>query len=87
MANLKIKFDNGQRLRCAVTGYEGVVTAVTIWANGCVRYALQAPTFQKDGETRVPEAVWIDEEQLSLVKVELAAKKVRHGGPMPDPHF
>lgn len=77
-------FELGKVGQCTVTGFEGIITARTDWLNGCVRYGLQPPV-DKDG--KVPEAYWVDHDQLKYV--EHSSKEVTlgkpTGGPMPNP--
>lgn len=76
------KFALGDTLRDHITGFEGVVIARTEWLNGCVRYDLQPPTLDKDGQP--VKDVWFDEEQVALRQAaELSVPS--HGGPMPAP--
>lgn len=63
------KFQNGDVVRDRVTRLEGVVTATTIWLNGCIRYVIQ-PQEIKDGKP--VDSTVIDEQQLELT---------RHGRP------
>lgn len=76
------EFPLGVKLRCKVTGFEGIATAVTTWANGCVRYGLQGKAFTKDGEQKVPDNTYFDQEQLELVPdaPRVPASTRTHGG-------
>lgn len=76
------KFKLGDRVRDKITGYEGVVTSITFWLNGCVRLAVQA-TVLKDGKP--VEAEWIDDQQVELAQEGKGEKKKPRGGPMPNP--
>jgi hypothetical protein len=58
------KFNNGAVVKDNVTGLEGIITCMTIWMNGCVRYVIQ-PQELKDGKPVEPTVV--DEQQLVLV--------------------
>ena len=62
----------GDRIRCKVTGYEGVAVAKLKHLNGCVQYGLKGKMV-KDGE--YPETVYLDVEQLE--KIEDNAVKVK----------
>jgi hypothetical protein len=55
----------GDRVKCRVTGYTGIVTAVTHWLNGCRRLGIQDEKL-KDGKPA--EAQYFDDEQLEVVK-------------------
>lgn len=72
------RFHNGDKVRDTITRYEGVVVGVTVWMNGCVRYGVQSKTI-KDGKP--VEAVWLDEEQVALVKAARRPETKPHGGP------
>jgi hypothetical protein len=79
------KFNLGDRVKDAVTGFTGVCIARYEWLNGCVRYGVQNEKL-KDGKPT--EEVSIDQGQLALVKA--AAVKVAPidtGGPMPTPRL
>jgi hypothetical protein len=53
-------------------GFKGIVTSVTEFLNGCRRIGVQPPV-DKDG--KIPDALSIDEPQLTVMK----AKKVKKG--------
>lgn len=85
------KFNNGERVKCLVTGVEGIVTARADYLNGCVNYCVKPPV-DKDG--KVIEGVWCDEPQLALVDSGIAqlitdnlkeAAKPYSGGPQDTP--
>ena len=70
-----------------ISGFEGVVVARTEWLYGCVRLVLQP---QELHEGQPVEAQTFDEPQLiqmtgDPVAVKEKKKKVRPGGPRPDP--
>lgn len=78
---MKMKFSTGDRVRCLVSGFEGVVIARTEYLNGCKQYAIKPP-IDKDG--KMIEAAWIDEPQLLLVEegaVKIAGEERTRGGP------
>ena len=77
-------FELGRLGRCTVTRFEGIITARTDWLNGCVRYAIQ-PAVDKDN--KVPDAYWVDEDQLEYVgeNSETVAPGKPSGGPTPVP--
>ena len=76
------KFNNGDIVRDAVTGYVGMIIATTLWLNGCYRYVVQAQTLDKDG---VPvKDVQFDEHQLVRVEDRKHVGKHETGGPRPD---
>lgn len=76
------KYPLGATLRDTITGFQGVVTGRGEYLNGCVRYSLQPPALDNEGQPA--KEGWFDEEQLELVRAG-AAVAASHGGPMPAP--
>lgn len=75
----KRKFDIGQKAKDKISGYEGKITAVTEWYNGCIRYRLEPNHLNPDGE--LIEDQTFDEEQLELVKEKkMKVPKILTGG-------
>lgn len=60
-----MKFDLGDLCRDRVTGFEGIVVAITCWLNGCIRVTLQPRKLKENGEH--PETVTFDQHQVELV--------------------
>lgn len=82
MSTTTHKFSLGDKVKCQVTGHEGIVIALNQWLNGCKQYCVKGK-INKDKE--VPEGEWIDEGQLKLVKADfLNVKKKPTGGPNKD---
>jgi len=76
------KFSLGDKVKCQVTGHEGIIIALNQWLNGCKQYCVKGKI---DKDKKVPEGEWIDEGQLKLVKADaLTVKKKRTGGPNKD---
>lgn len=82
------KFNNGDKVKCQISGFTGVIVCRAQWFNGCVRYTIQ-PKGNKQSEYL--EAKTFDEPELELVKEQqvpsvTAAKKppARRGGPAGD---
>ena len=74
----------GDRAKDKITGFCGIVTARTVWLNGCVRVGVQSEEL-KDG---LPgEVQWIDEPQLVVVNPEVIKPGYDSplGGPTPIP--
>jgi len=65
----------GDKVEDVITGFKGIVIARSEWLNGCTRCAVQPPV-DKDGKHI--EDVWIDEQQLVVIKKEGA----ENGGPV-----
>lgn len=59
---IETELDYGQRVTDDVTGFKGLVTAITQYQHGCLRVCVQ-PKADKEG--KIPEAQWIDEPQLT----------------------
>lgn len=77
------------RVRDTLTGFEGFATARCEYMNGCIQYEI-VPAELKDG--RPQKAIWLDEQQLQVVKVKKRAKKAKKtplrsawGGPQNSP--
>lgn len=83
------KYNLGDRLKCRITGFDGIVNARIEYFNGCLQYGVKGPV-DKDG--KIPDAHFIDEAQLELVEagavVPPAAARgksaARTGGPQAD---
>jgi len=85
----------GQKVRDAVSGYEGIVTARTEWLNGCVRITVHPRVAkEKSGAQTLADGQVFDEEQLEIVTAKPLAlpshktppaplKAVRTGGDRP----
>lgn len=62
------KFTLGQRVRCIVTGFEGIATCRVDWLNGCTQYLVKPLCVQKDDEAlKMPDGNYLDDQQLELV--------------------
>ena len=57
----------GKKMRCKITGFEGIATSKVEYLNGCFQYCLK-PQVDKDG--KILEGEWVDVEQLEIVKSE-----------------
>jgi hypothetical protein len=77
---IESNIEYGKEYVDSVTGLKGVAVAITKFQYGCVRIALQ-PKVKDDGEGKVPELCWFDEE--SLIGVEPIKEST--GGPTPNP--
>lgn len=78
-----MKLKLGDEAKDRITGFQGIVVAVTEWISGCTRTTLQPP-MGKDG--KMPEGQTFDEPMLELVKsskVKVGPKDT--GGPRPEP--
>lgn len=78
----------GDKVKCTITGFQGVVITKIEYMNGCKRYQVQSPKLEA-GKT-VDE--WIDAEQLKVltkkkVKRVLKKKEKDPGGSKDVPTF
>lgn len=71
----------GDLARDSITGFRGVVVAMTYWLNGCVRVTLQ-PKALHEGVPVEPST--FDVEQVELVKARPTQRRAT-GGPKPEP--
>jgi hypothetical protein len=75
----------GREAKDIVTGYKGIVVAVTTYLNGCARIGLQGK-LRKDGT--VPDFEWFDDLQLVYIgKKKIKSKNRETGGIIPKPHM
>jgi hypothetical protein len=65
MQQVTFKFANGEQVRDIITGYTGTVNCLAVWINGCKRCSVQP--LMKEGESTLPDSVWIDEESLEKI--------------------
>lgn len=76
------KVQLGQIVKDRVTGFTGMVVAISTWLNGCNRIGVQSQTEKKDG---LPiEPYFVDEQQLDIIEEVKEPVKEKRGGPMPD---
>lgn len=69
----------GSQIRDRVSGMVGIATARLVCLNGCVQYSLKPPISKKDPE-KMPDAQWIDEEQLEVVGTGVRTQSKPSGG-------
>ena len=55
----------GDRVKDPITGYVGIVVAITTWLHGCIRIAVQPEKLDKEGKPR--DDRYFDQSQLVLV--------------------
>lgn len=68
-----------------ITGFEGIVTGISGYLNGCARVMIQPSTLDKEGKMLEPQ--WFDIEQTKLVQRDplgFSGKQQPVGGPRPD---
>lgn len=67
----------GDKVRCLITGFEGIATAKVEYLNGCIQYGVKPPAI--DG--KMPDCEYIDYQQLEFVEDYFKSKeKVKTGG-------
>lgn len=78
------KFSMGDRLKDRVNGFEGVVTGITLYQNGCLQYLLTPTKLKDTGE--IHESAWQDEQRLVPVETSKKAQPEagKLGGPRSD---
>lgn len=79
------KIGLGDKVRDSITGFEGTVTSITEWINGCRRVGVQSAELH-EGKPIDPQ--WFDEQQVRLVesRYPLSDKEEnKKGGPRLDP--
>ncbi len=62
-----------------ITGFKGTVVGKVEYINGCVKYSVQ-PKIDKDG--KMPDSIWIDEQELEITKKAAKKKTKPKGGPV-----
>jgi hypothetical protein len=71
----------GKKVKCKITGFEGIATAKIKYLNGCVQYCVK-PKVGKDG--KMPDGEYIDIGQLEIVGDGVNIKSKDVGGPQRD---
>lgn len=67
----------GKKVKCIVTGFEGIATGRCEYLNGCVQYRVEPP-MKADGTT---VDKWIDVGQLEITGEGVIVAKRDAGGP------
>lgn len=75
----------GDRAKDKITGFTGIVVAVTSWLNNCRRLTLQPEELSKDGQVREPQS--FDDPTVELIVAGVFKPLARKptGGPRPEP--
>jgi hypothetical protein len=79
MSDPVFKHTLGKKAKDKVTGLVGIITNRSECLYGCNRYLLQ-PSAGED--QKVPEAWWVDEDQIDVIGDGVTAFLKRTGGPM-----
>lgn len=75
------KFKLGNRVRCIVSGFEGIITAKIEYLNGCCQFCVQPRCDDKEGTGKKPDALYFDWQQLELVDAGISIEGLGTGGP------
>jgi hypothetical protein len=75
------RFELGILARDVITEAEGTIVARIEYLNGCRQYSLQ----RRIADGKVPEPVWVDEQQLVVAGQAVAPVNAIPGGPHPTP--
>jgi len=67
----------GDKVRCKVTDFEGIAWSRIEYLNGCIQIGVK-PKVDKDG--KLQDAVYIDIEQIEVVKKDAATINARRSG-------
>lgn len=78
---MKNEIKLGSKVRCKVTGWEGIAIGRLEYLNGCVQYGVK-PGLDKDGKMR--DAQYIDSQQLEVIGDGLNVTPEKIGGPSTD---
>ena len=74
----------GDTVKDEVTGFKGIVVAITHWLNGCARITVQSENLTKEGTIALPET--IDANQIVIVSKRVhTTKRDDTGGPRSGP--
>ncbi|HLW67875.1 MAG TPA: hypothetical protein VKS79_21330 [Gemmataceae bacterium] len=77
------EFKPGDRARDKISGFEGVVTGVHKWINGCTTISVQKETLDKDGLPLKSQS--FDAPQCELVEASAPVPEKPSGGPHDQP--
>ena len=79
----KFKFNLGDKVKCKVTGFEGIIIGRHEWLYGCTTYSVKPQKVDKDGKPQ--ESASFDESGIELVADEVLVNPapVTTGGPAP----
>lgn len=73
----------GDRAKDPITGFSGIVTAVTTWLHGCIRITIEPEKLDKEGKPQ--EGRSFDQTQLVLIKKGVHKPMVLGVTPAPKP--
>jgi hypothetical protein len=71
----------GDRIKCRITGLEGIAFGTSYYMYGCTRIALAPSSLDRDGKPK--EMLWADYPQFEIIKEkEIKRENNNTGGPM-----
>lgn len=70
----------GDKVKDTVTGFVGAAVTISKYLNGCVQVEV-APRVKKGEENKFPDSVFIDIQQLKLIRRGSRKKEEPKGGP------
>lgn len=73
----------GDRVKDPITGFTGIVMAITTWLHGCVRVVVQPEKLKDDGKPG--DDLAFDQSQLELVDAGVHTPMVLAVAPAPEP--
>lgn len=77
----KEKIKHGQKVRCLLSGYEGIVYGIGYYMNGCKRIGLLRHV-KENKNKKIEEIVWLDEDGLEILEKKTVLKRnTETGGP------
>lgn len=65
---MNVKIELGMKVRCLVTGFEGIATGRCEYLNGCVQYLVRPRCVAEEGKpAKYPDGTWIDFQNLEVI--------------------
>lgn len=60
------EIEHGDKVKDKISGFKGIVVAITTWFNGCVRITVQPDKVKGDGT--LPDGQTFDSQQIEVLK-------------------
>lgn len=70
----------GDKVKDKVTGFTGVAVSKVEYLNGCIQFCVTPKI--KSKENKMPDGVYIDQQQLEVVGKKTVVKRKKTGGVM-----
>ncbi len=80
------KFGIGDLVEDKVTGFQGIVMAMTLYSTGCIHYGLTSQKLKEDGS--IADWEWIDQSRIERVHEKRVSFKTmikKPSGAFPNP--